>query len=145
MKEDLLEMIKKAMLSKNETELRVLRLIKTKFMEYETAKGAKPLTSETEIDVLKKMVKERKDSIEKYREAGRLDLVKQEQDECDFISTFIPKQVSEEELKETIIKIINLNNLSDMKGMGCVMTNLKTQYGTSFDSKTASDIYKSLI
>ena len=145
MKDELLGMIKKAMLSKNEVELRTLRLIKTKFTEFETSKDAKPLTPDVEIDILKKMVKERNDSIEKYTEAGRLDLVKQEQDECNFISTFIPKQITEEELKNSIIKIKELNNLTDMKGMGCVMTNLKTQYGSTFDAKSASDIYKSLI
>lgn len=145
MKDELLGMIKKAMLSKNEIELRTLRLIKTKFTEYETAKDAKPLTPDVEIDILKKMVKERNDSIEKYTEAGRLDLVKQEQDECDIISTFIPKQITQDELKNAIIKIKELNNLTDMKGMGCVMSNLKTQYGSTFDAKSASDIYKSLI
>lgn len=145
MKDELLSMIKKAMLSKNEVELRTLRLIKTKFTEFETSKDDKPLTPDAEIDILKKMVKERNDSIEKYTEAGRLDLVKQEQDECNFISTFIPKQITEEELKNSIIKIKELNNLTDMKGMGCVMTNLKTQYGSTFDAKSASDIYKSLI
>ena len=95
MKEELLGLIKKAMLSKNAVQLRTLRLIKTEFGEFEKAKDAKVLTPEAEIGIINKMVKERNDSIEKYTEAGRLDLVQQEQDEKDFLMTFLPTQMSD--------------------------------------------------
>lgn len=145
MKEQILNMIKKAMLSKNEVGLRTLRLIKTEFSNFENTKNATELTPDAEINILKKMVKERMYSIEEYSKANRLDLVSREQEEIDFISQFIPKSISKDELKGAIVAIIMVNKLSDMKGMGVVMTNLKSQYGSAFDGKTAGEIYKELI
>lgn len=145
MKEQILNMIKKAMLSKNEVELRTLRLIKTEFSNFENAKNATELTPDAEITILKKMVKERMQSIEEYTKGSRPDLIKKEQEEIDFINKFIPKNISDDELKGAIIAIIMVNKLSDMKGMGVVMANLKSQYGSAFDGKTAGEIYKKLI
>jgi uncharacterized protein YqeY len=145
MKEQILNNIKKAMLSKNSFELNMWRLIKAEFSQVENAKDAKELTPDAEITVLKKMVKERIHSIEEYTKANRFDLVEKEQQEVDFINTFIPKSISNTALEGSITAIIMDNKLTDMKGMGVVMTNLKSLYGSAFDGKTAGEIYKRLI
>jgi len=145
MKEQILNNIKKAMLSKNNFELNMWRLIKAEFSHVENAKDAKELTPDGEITVLKKMVKERMHSIEEYTKASRFDLVEKEQQEVDFINQFIPKSISNDQLEGSIMAIIMVNKLTDMKGMGVVMGNLKSQYGSAFDGKTAGEIYKKLI
>ncbi len=102
MKDELLGLIKKAMLSKNTFELNVLRLIKTEFAEFENVKDAKELTKEVENSILTKMVKQRNDSIEKFTEAGRLDLVEQEKKEKEFLLTFLPKQLTEDDINDIL-------------------------------------------
>ena len=135
MKDELLGLIKKAMISKNTLHLGVLRLIKTEFSEFENAKDAKELTKEVETNILNKMVKQRNDSIQKFTEAGRLDLVKQEQDEKEFILTFLPKQLSEETII-TIIKDLNFSSIGECMGF------FKTHHNGLYDGKKLSTLYK---
>lgn len=137
MKEQLLELIKKAMLSKNAVELRTLRLIKTEFGEVEKSKDAKVLTPEVEINIINKMVKERNDSIEKYTEAGRLDLVKQEQEEKDFLLTFLPKQ-----LDVFDIRIILCD--CQFQTIGDCMKYFKENYSGRYDGKLVSQTFNEI-
>ena len=134
MKEELLGLIKKAMLSKNAVQLRTLRLIKTEFGEFEKAKDAKVLTPEAEIGIINKMVKERNDSIEKYTEAGRLDLVQQEQDEKDFLMTFLPTQMSDGLILQKIKELM-------FPSIGECMKYFKENYSGRYDGKNVSKIY----
>lgn len=145
MKTELLSLIKKAMLSKNQVELNVLRLIKTEFMKFETAKNAGELNDAAEINILKGMVKQRNQSIEEYTKAGRMDLVEKEKAEIEVIETFLPQMVSEDELKGVISSLINTNGITDMKGMGIVMNSLKSTYGSSFDAGLANRLFKQQI
>jgi uncharacterized protein YqeY len=138
MKEELLDLIKKAMLSKNAVELRTLRLIKTDFGEHEKAKDAKELTPEVEVTILNKMVKERNDSIEKYTEAGRLDLVKQEQEEKDFLMTFLPKQ-----LDVFDIRIILCD--CQFQSIGECMKYFKENYAGRYDGKLVSKTFNEIV
>lgn len=145
MKENLVSMIMEAMKSKDETRLRVLRLIKTEFMKFETAKNAGELNEEAEINILKAMVKQRNQSIEEYNKAGRLDLVDSEKSEIDILETFLPQMVSEDELRGVISTLINQHNITDMKGMGIVMGSLKSTYGSSFDAGLVNKLFKQQI
>ena len=134
MKNELLGLIKKAMISKNTLELGVLRLIKTEFSEFENAKDAKELTKEVETNILNKMVKQRNDSIEKFTDAGRLDLVKQEQDEKEFILTFLPKQLTESEIIEIIVE-------KKFPSIGECMNYFKNDHNGLYNGKVLSQLY----
>ena len=134
MKNELLGLIKKAMISKNTLELGVLRLIKTEFSEFENAKDAKELTKEVETNILNKMVKQRNDSIEKFTDAGRLDLVKQEQDEKEFILTFLPKQLTESEIVTIIVE-------KKFPSIGECMNHFKNNHNGLYNGKVLSQLY----
>ena len=134
MKDDLLGLIKKAMISTNTLQLGVLRLIKTEFSEFETAKDAKELTKDVETNILNKMVKQRNDSIQKFTEAGRLDLVEQEINEKEFILSFLPKQLTETEIVSIIVD-------KKFTAIGECMGFFKTNYNGLYDGKTLSRLY----
>jgi len=138
MKEKINELIKQAMLSHNSVELRTFRLIKTEFGEFQNAKNAKVLNEVAEINILNKMIKERKDSIEKYTEANRLDLVKQEQEEIEVIKRFLPEDVSEEDLRNYVLHLVVVKGLYKM---GDIIQQTKSKYPTA-DGKLLSDIIK---
>lgn len=134
-----------AMKSKNELRLKVLRLIKTEFMKFETAKNASELDEVSEINILKAMVKQRNQSVEEYTNANRMDLVENEKSEILVIETFLPQMVSEDELNGAIFAVINTNGITDMKGMGIVMNSLKSSYGANFDAGLANKIFRQIV
>jgi len=142
MKTELMSLIKESMLARNEVRTRTLRLIKTEFMKFETAKNATELNEAAEISILKGMIKQRNQSIEQYIEANRFDLAEQEKAEIEIIETFLPKMVSEDELKGAIIAAIKVNNITDMRGMGIVMKSLKESYNSNFDAGLANKLFK---
>ena len=145
MKTELISLIKESMLAKNEVRTRTLRLIKAEFMKFETAKNATELNESAETNILKAMIKQRNQSIEQYTEANRFDLVEQEKLEIEIIESFLPKMVSEDELKGAIIAAIKVNNITDMRGMGIVMKSLKESYNSNFDAGLANKLFKSIL
>src|SRR6185369_17106904 len=99
--------LKTAMLAKDEKSLRSLRAIKAAILLAKTSEGATgELKQENEIKLLQKLVKQRKDSLEIYQQQNRADLAQKEQEEIEVIEKFLPKQLSAEELKAVIAKII---------------------------------------
>ena len=145
MKTELMSLIKESMLAKNEVRTRTLRLIKTEFMKFETAKNATELNESAEINILKAMIKQRDQSVEQYTEANRFDLAEQEKLEIEIIESFLPKMLSEDELKGAIFAVVKLNNITDMKGMGIVMNSLKSSYGSLFDAGLANKLFKNIL
>lgn len=142
MKNELLSMIKKAMLSKNQAELNVLRLIKTEFMNFETAKNAPVLDEQAEIKILMKMIKQRNDSITQYKEAGRMDLVSKETEEVEIIKTFLPAEVSENEI---ISFVENLLSTTSTPNMGAIIGAVKAKYPTAEGSLVAKVVKSKLV
>ena len=108
---DINALIKDAMKSGEKQKLNTLKLIKASFLNAQKAEGrgssSDPLTDAEEVKVLRKMVDDRKKSIESYTTGNRPDLVAQEQAEMDYILTFLPKQASPEEIEAYIKKIGN--------------------------------------
>ena len=101
------ENMKKAMLAKDEVGLRSLRAIKAAVLLAKTAEGAAAsLTEETETKLLQKLVKQRKDSLEIFERQNRFDLAQKEKEELDVIERFLPKQMSEDEIKTVVSAII---------------------------------------
>lgn len=140
MKNELLNLIKKAMLSKNQIELETLRAIKTKFTEFETGKGAPVLTEAEEIRILNKMVKERTETAEIYATNNRPELAEKELAEAAVISTFLPKEATREEIEAFVMTL----GVFSQKEMGQTISKVKAQF-TNADGKVVADIVKSKI
>lgn len=138
--------LKTAMLAKDEVALRSLRAIKAAIILAKTATGAgKELSEEEEIKILQKLVKQRKDSIEIFTQQNRNDLAKKEQEEVAVIEKFLPKQLSEEELKAAITEIIASTGASGMGDMGKVMGAASKQLAGRAEGKSISNMVKTLL
>src|SRR3954462_13653473 len=103
----IMEEMKTAMKAKNESVLRSLRAIKAEIIKAKTEPGAGGVIDEaTEQKFLQKMMKQRKDSLEIFEKQGRTDLAQKEKEEMEVIEKFLPKQLTEVEVKEAVAKII---------------------------------------
>ena len=140
--ENIDKLIAEAMKAHDEVRLQTLRLIKTKFLEYKTSKGAKPIDETIEISLLRKMVSERQDSIEQYTSAGRTELAEKEKNEIDIISEFLPAPVNEDKLVEKFESILLEGIEPIRKNMGVFIKKIKEAYPTA-DGKMISTIVSS--
>jgi uncharacterized protein YqeY len=140
------ENMKKAMLAKDEVGLRSLRAIKAAVLLAKTAEGAAAsLTEETETKLLQKLVKQRKDSLEIFERQNRFDLAQKEKEELDVIERFLPKQMSEEEIKTVVSAIIKESGVTNISGLGQVMGLATKQLAGKADGKVISVIVKELL
>lgn len=138
--------LKTAMLAKDEKTTRSLRAIKAAIILAKTAEGAGgELKEEDEVKMLQKMVKQRKDSLEIYQQQNRTDLAQKEQEEIEVIEKFLPKQLSAEEVKAEISKIMQQVGASSPADMGKVMGVATKQLAGKADGKTISSAVKELL
>ena len=138
--------IKSAMLAKEKDKLRALRAIKSMILLAETEKGAKEeLSQDSEMKLLVKAAKQRKDSYDLYIEQKREDLAKVEKDELDVISEYLPKQMSEEEVTAELKKIIEQVGASGPKDMGKVMGTATKALAGKADGKMISSLVKQIL
>jgi uncharacterized protein YqeY len=138
--------LKTAMLAKDEAGLRSLRAIKAAILLVKTAEGGGgELKEEDEIKLLQKLVKQRKDSLEIFQQQNRADLAKKEEEEIAVIEKFLPKQLSVEELKEALARIITEAGASSPSDLGKVMGIASKQFAGKADGKTISALVKELL
>ncbi|MGK2862600.1 MAG: GatB/YqeY domain-containing protein [Chitinophagaceae bacterium] len=138
--------LKTAMLAKDEAGLRSLRAIKAAILLVKTSEGSGgELKEEDEIRLLQKLVKQRKDSLEIFRQQSREDLAKKEEEEIAVIEKFLPKQISQEELKEALLRIISETGASSPADLGKVMGIASKQFAGKADGKTISVLVKELL
>jgi uncharacterized protein YqeY len=138
--------LKPAMLAKDEKSLRSLRAIKAAIINLKTSEGfGGTIKEDDEIKLLQKLVKQRKESLEIYEKQNRNDLAEKEKEEITIIEKFLPKQMSEEELKEVISKIITEIGASSQADMGKVMGMANKQLGGKADGKTIAAIVKEIL
>ena len=138
--------LKTAMLAKNEAALRSLRAVKAAILLAKTSEGAGgELKEDDEIKLLQKLVKQRKDSLEIFEKQNRTDLAQKEKEEIEIIEKFLPKQLSAEELKEIVSKIIADTGASSPADMGKVMGAATKQLAGKADGKTISALVKELL
>lgn len=142
LKEKLNDLIKAAMLEKNQTKLETLRSIKTAFMNYETAKNAKPLDEAAEIQILRKMVAQREESVEQYKLAGRLESAEQEMKEIEILNSYLPAPVSKEDVENFVKTLITPETTK--RDMGNIVKTVKTKFPTA-EGKLVADIVKNLL
>ena len=138
------QLIKEAMLEKDALRTNVLRAIKAKFLEFKTAKNAKPLDEVAEISILNKMIKDRNESATLYLESNRLDLAQEELEEAKIIGEFVPPAVTEEELKGCINLIITNEVEPIKKNMGLIIKKVKEKYPQS-DGKIISKLVQNVL
>lgn len=138
--------LKTAMLAKDEKSLRSLRAIKAAILLAKTSEGAGgEIKEEEEIKLLQKMIKQRKDSLEIYKTQHREDLAQKEEEEISVIEKFLPKQISGDELKTILQKIIADTGASSPADMGKVMGIASKQLAGKADGKTISTTVKELL
>ncbi len=138
--------MKDAMKAKNEGVLRALRAIKAEIIKAKTEPGAGGEIDEaTEQKFLQKMMKQRKDSLDIFEKQGREDLAIKEKEEMAVIERFLPKQLSEAEIKEIVGKIISETGATSSADMGKVMGIASKQLAGLADGKTISTMVKDLL
>jgi len=138
--------IKEAMLAKDSTKLRGLRAIKSALLLAKTDKDASgTMSEEAEIKVLQKLVKQRKESAEIYLKQNRQDLYQIEKEEQDVIETYLPKQLSKEEIAQTIKQVIVAVGATDIKDIGKVMGQANKELAGKAEGKTIAEVVKELL
>jgi uncharacterized protein YqeY len=146
LEQNIMAEMKEAMKAKDEATLRGLRAIKAEIIKAKTEPGAGGEIDEaTEQKFLQKMMKQRKDSLEIFEKQGRADLAAKEKEEMAVIEKFLPKQLSEAEIKEAVSKIISTVGASSPADMGKVMGVASKELAGKADGKTISGIVKELL
>ncbi len=143
LQKEVMQQMKEAMKSKDTTALEALRALKSAFLLANTSGSGVELTESDEIKIVQKLVKQRKDSATIFTEQGREDLAEPELAQAAVLEKFLPDQMSEEEIKAVIDKIIADTGASSMKDMGKVMGMASKQLAGKADGKTISGIVKS--
>uniref|UniRef100_UPI00404A1198 GatB/YqeY domain-containing protein n=1 Tax=Flavobacterium sp. TaxID=239 RepID=UPI00404A1198 len=140
------EEIKNAMRAKDTLALEALRAVKSAILLALTDGSSKDaLSSEDEIKLLQRLVKQRKDSAAIYTEQGREDLAEPEVKQAAIIEKFLPKQLSEDEVSDTVQALIAENGFAGMASMGQLMGLASKQLAGQADGKTISTIVKKLL
>ena len=148
LKKQIEDKLNTALKAKDKNTYPTLRLIVSAIKDAEIAgrsKGQKEIKDSDIIGILKKMIKQRNESCEVYKKAGRTELLESEKKEIDVINTFLPKQLSEEETKKICDEVIKSVGASSMKDMGKVMGVLKSKHGDTLDFSKVSGIIKGLL
>lgn len=138
--------IKAAMLAKDNAKLRGLRAIKAALLLAKTEKNAADtLTEDTEIKVLQRLVKQRRESADIYKQQNREDLFRIENEEIEVIESYLPKQLDRKEVEQIIKRIISETGASSMKDMGMVMGLANQKLAGQADGKTIAELVKTLL
>ena len=141
--------LKEAIRSQEKQRLATLRLINAAIKDRDIAVRSEENTegvSDSEIIlILSNMVKQRKQSIVQYEEGGRIELAERERQEIKIIEEFLPIQLNEQEIKEEVSKIIESKDQLDIKDIGKIMAELKTNFNGRMDFGKASEIVKALL
>ncbi|HZX59592.1 MAG TPA: GatB/YqeY domain-containing protein [Mucilaginibacter sp.] len=138
--------IKQAMLGKQEARLRGLRAIKSALLLARTEKGAsEDITPETEIKVLQRLIKQRKESADIYKTQNREDLYKIEAEEMDVIEAYLPKQMERGEVAAYLKGLIGRVGATSVKDMGKVMGAANKELAGKADGRTISEVVRELL
>ena len=148
LKKQIEDKLNEALKAKDKNTYPTLRLIVSAIKDAEIAgrsKGQKEIKDSDITVILKKMIKQRNESCEVYKKAGRTELLESETKEINVINTFLPKQLSEDETKKICEEVIKSVGASSMKDMGKVMGMLKSKHADTLDFSKVSGIIKGLL
>ena len=148
LKQQIEDKLNKALKAKDKNTYPTLRLILSAIKDAEIAsrtKDQKEITDSVITAILKKMIKQRNESCEVYKKAGRSELLENETKEIHVISAFLPKQLSDEEMKIVCQETVKSVGATSMKDMGKVMGALKSKHADTIDFSKVSPILKELL
>ena len=134
--------LKEAMKAKDVIRLEALRAIKSSLIILKTENRSENISEAKEIQVLQKLVKQRKDSSSIFRKQNRIDLAEPEEAQANIISKFLPKQLSESEIELIVIESINKIKAKGMKDMGKVMGVVSSKLAGKANGRTISNIVR---
>lgn len=143
-KEKLLNDLKEAMKDKNLVRKNTVQMVRAAILQVEKDKQI-DLTDEQVIEIIAKESKKRKDAASEFEKSGREDLIKQNNEEIEILSEYLPKQLSNEEIEKIVKEVIITTGASNIKDMGKVMKEAKEKIGASADGKAISDAVKRLL
>ena len=146
LRDDINNAVKEAMKAKEERKLSTLRMVNSTLKNADIearGQGKPPLADADILGVLQKMIKQRHESAELYEKGGRADLVAQEREEIAIISGYLPKQMTDQEIHDTILGLVKETGASAMKDMGKVMKAVQAKLsGQTVDGRALSEAVK---
>jgi uncharacterized protein YqeY len=142
-REKILADIKSAMVSKDTVKLNTLRFLNSAIKNKEIDSRPTPITADDIMTVIKKLAKQRKESIDQFRAAGRTDLVDAESAELKILETYLPAQMSREQIETIVAEVITATGAKTIKEMGTVMKEAMVRTAGSADGKLLSEVIKS--
>jgi uncharacterized protein YqeY len=148
LRENINNAVKDAMRAKDERKLSTLRMVNSTIKNADIAargEGKPPLSDADLLGVFQKMIKQRQESVELYDKGGRAELAAQEREEIAIIQAYLPKQMSEDDLKAAIAAAIAETGAAGMKDMGKVISALKAKYAGQMDFGKASGLVKAAL
>lgn len=148
LRDDINNAVKEAMKAKDERKLSTLRMVNSTLKNADIearGQGKPPLSDDDVLGVLQKMIKQRQESVELYDKGGRAELADQERAEIAVISAYLPKQMSDDEVKTAISAVISETGAAGMKDMGKVIAALKAKYAGQMDFGKASGLVKAAL
>ncbi len=143
-KEKLLNDLKEAMKDKNLVRKNTVQMVRAAVLQVEKDKQIE-LTDEQVIEIIAKEAKKRKDAEIEFEKSGREDLIKQNKEEIEILTEYLPKQLSAEEVEKIVNEVIAETGATNMQDMGTVMKAAKEKIGAAADGKTISDAVKKLL
>ncbi|OQX57510.1 MAG: glutamyl-tRNA amidotransferase [Thermotoga sp. 4484_232] len=144
LKERIMNDLKKAMKERNEVKVRTLRMVIASIKNWEV-ENTKEIDDDGMITVLTKEAKRRKEAIEEYRKAGREDLVRAEEEELKIIESYLPERMSEEEIKELVLKTIEEVKATSPKDLGKVMKVIMPKVKGRADGKLVNEMVRKIL
>lgn len=144
LKEKLMEDLKNAMKNKDEIRKNTVQMVRAGILQIEKDKGIQ-VEDDKILEIIAKEVKTKKDALKDFEKAERSDLIEQTNKEIEVLQEYLPKQLSREEIKIELEKIIEKLGASTAKDMGGIMKEAKTKFGASADGKTINEVAKEIL
>ena len=144
LKEKLLEDLKVSMRDKNVVRKNTVQMVRAAILQIEKDTGS-VVDDAKIIDIIAKEMKKKKDAMADFEKAGRQDLINQTNEEMRVLEEYLPKQLSKEEIKEIVSKVISDVGATSIKDMGIVMKESKSAIGAGADGKTINEVVKELL
>lgn len=141
-REKLMADMKDAMRTKDQVRLEAIRFLQAAIKNREIEVRPNAITADDVLAVIKKMVKQRKESIEQYQTAGRQDLVDKEASELKILENYLPAQMSREQIEAVVTAVIAETKASSIKDMGTVMKAVVAKTAGAADNKVVSEVIK---
>ena len=148
LRDDINNAVKEAMKAKEERKLSTLRMVNSTIKNADIearGQGKPPLSDEALLSVLQKMIKQRHEAVELYDKGGRAELAAGEREEIAIISAYLPKQMSDDDVKNAISAVSADTGAAGIKDMGKVIGALKAKYAGQMDFAKASGMVKAAL